>query len=113
VVKVMDCTILEGRRTDARQGQLWAQGRTEPGQIVTYCDGIIKKSNHQAKSDGWSWAADVAPWPIDWEDEPRFYRFAGFVEATALRLGIKVKWGGDFKRGGKPWPDTPHWELIQ
>ena len=107
VVKHFDCSILEGVRTEDRQQELFAQGRTEPGNIVTYCDGITRKSNHQAKSDGWSWAVDAAPYPIDWKDINRFHRFAGFVEAIAYNLGMPIKWGGDFKK----FKDLPHWEL--
>lgn len=117
VVKVFDCSVTYGVRETEEQQALFAKGRTEPGEIVTYCDGITKKSNHQAKEDGWAWAADVAPYfaeapHIRWKDEKRFHRFAGFVEAKALELGIKIRWGGDFRRRGKPWPDLPHWELV-
>ena len=117
VVEVVDCKVTYGVRTEDEQQALFAQGRTAPGEIVTYCDGVTKKSNHQAKEDGFAHAVDVVPYFADaphirWEDEKRFHRFAGFVEATALRRGIRVKWGGDFTRRGKPWPDLPHWELI-
>lgn len=115
VVKHFDCSVLEGLRTDQRQAELYAQGRTEPGEIVTNCDGVRKKSRHQAKKRGAkSRAIDAVPYfaekpHVRWDDTNRFYRFAGFVEATALRLGIKIRWGGDFKslKG-----DSPHWELI-
>ena len=112
VVKHFDCSILEGVRTEDRQQELFAQGRTEPGSIVTYCDGITRKSNHQAKDDGWSHAVDAAPYfaeapHIRWKDENSFYRFAGFVEAIAYNLGVPIKWGGDFKK----LKDLPHWEL--
>ena len=39
--------ILEVLRTESRQNQLYAQGRTKPGPIVTYLDGTKHKSNHQ------------------------------------------------------------------
>jgi len=114
VVKVFDCSVLEGLRTDARQAQLWAQGRTEPGNIVTYCDGVRKKSNHQAKEPGdLSLAIDIAPYyaeppHIRWDDDTRFYRFAGTVETLARVMDIDLTWGGDFRR----LKDLPHWELI-
>jgi peptidoglycan L-alanyl-D-glutamate endopeptidase CwlK len=109
VIKDFDVTILEGRRTTERQQALYAQGRTAKGRIVTYADGVTHLSNHQrTDTAGRGLAVDVAPWPIDWDDESRFYRLAGFVQATALHLGIHVEWGGD-------WPgkkrDLPHWQV--
>ena len=108
VVLDFDCKVLEGARSVERQQRLYAQGRTEPGNLVTFCDGITRKSNHQPKADGWSHAIDVVPYPIDWQDINRFYRFAGFVQCRAIMLGISVKWGGDFTR----LKDLPHWELA-
>jgi len=114
VVKVFDCSVLYGVRTTEEQQALWAKGRTGPGEIVTYCDGIIKKSNHQAREEGGlSLAADVVPYyaeppHIRWDDDTRFYRFAGVVEAYAWAMALNLKWGGDFRR----LKDLPHWELI-
>ena len=53
-------------------------------------------------------AVDVAPYPIDWNDRERFFELAGFVQAFALGMNIKVQWGGHWK--GKK-QDLPHWEL--
>jgi peptidoglycan L-alanyl-D-glutamate endopeptidase CwlK len=50
---------------------------------------------------------DVVPYPVDWSDICGFYEFAGFVKGIAVPLGIKVKWGGDFKT----FFDGAHWEL--
>jgi len=114
VVKRFDCKVIEGRRTDARQAKLYAQGRTAPGKIVTYADGVTKLSNHQTdEPDGLSTAIDIVPYfseapHVRWGDTERFHRFAGFVEAHALAMGIRIRWGGDFKR----FKDWPHWELI-
>lgn len=41
-LKGYDIKITQGRRTQAEQDALWAQGRTTPGNIVTW----TKKSNH-------------------------------------------------------------------
>jgi len=41
----IDFTITEGVRTAKRQRQLYEQERTLPGNIVTYADGWVKKSN--------------------------------------------------------------------
>lgn len=39
--------VTQGVRTVAEQRALYAKGRTAPGKIVTHCDGVKKKSNHQ------------------------------------------------------------------
>ncbi len=62
-------------------------------------------------------AVDVAPWPLDWADLPRFHALGGYVLATAGSMGIKVRWGGLWDRpweqlGENPFPDLPHFELI-
>lgn len=52
--------VTDTLRTAEEQAALYAQGRTTPGPIVTNADGIIKKSNHQAHSDGLGHAVDCA-----------------------------------------------------
>lgn len=114
VIKIFDCTILEGLRTVERQQALFAQGRTAKGSIVTYADGVNDLSNHQRMDrNGKSLAVDVAPWfavepHVRWDDENHFYMLAGYVLATADRLEVIVEWGGN-------WPgkkrDLPHWQI--
>ncbi len=53
-------------------------------------------------------AVDVIPYPIDWENITRFYRFGGFVKAIAVMLGIPLIWGGDWQK----FKDLPHFELT-
>jgi len=104
VVRYFDCRVICGHRTTAEQQALYAKGRTAPGQIVTYCDGIVKKSRHQTFP---SIAVDVVPYPVDWDNVERFYELAGFVQAVAIGMGIDVKWGGHFRS----LRDLPHWEV--
>ena len=40
--------LTEFHRTTERQAELYAQGRTAPGGVVTNCDGVIKLSKHQS-----------------------------------------------------------------
>lgn len=56
-------------------------------------------------------AADVVPYPIDWDDELGFYHFAGFVKGMAAILGIEVVWGGDWPNFIDGKKDLAHWEL--
>ncbi|MGB5850230.1 MAG: M15 family metallopeptidase [Ignavibacteriaceae bacterium] len=111
VIKVIDCTIIYGLRTLEQQKDLYAQGRTRPGRIVTNLDGIIKRSKHQ---DGL--AVDVVPYPIDWENRERFVYFAGVVKGIAGTMNIKIRWGGDWdgdnELSDQTWMDLPHFELI-
>lgn len=79
----------EGFRSTARQKELYAQGRTTPGNKVTKCDGVKTPSNHQSalafdlwlKKDGeivWD-----APKAI-WDYYGHLCRWQGLV------------WGGDW-----------------
>lgn len=93
--------IVEGVRTAARQAALYAQGRTAPGSIVTYKDGVIHKSNHQPHADGYGYAVDCAfstsaPFA---ENNP----WEQYGEALEKR---GMTWGGRWKMH-----DTPHAEL--
>lgn len=93
--------VVEGLRTIERQVLLYAQGRTTPGQIVTYKDGMTHRSNHQAQSDGFGHAVDVAfigPQPFD-----RRHPWQTYGEAVEAR---GLKWGGRWAMS-----DLPHAEL--
>jgi len=116
IVKMVDCAVVSGLRTTQEQQQLFAQGRTMPGKIVTNCDGIIKKSKHQAKENGIGYAVDVVPYPIDWNDIKRFYHFIGFVRATARKLGIVIvsgsDWDSDYVLNDQDFYDLPHYQTV-
>jgi len=106
VIRYYDCRIICGHRTTAEQQRLYAKGRTTPGQIVTNCDGLVRKSRHQTIP---SVAVDVVPYPVDWDHEGRFWELAGIVQAFALGMNIKVKWGGHWRT----FKDLPHYELLE
>ena len=99
-------TVTEGVRTDQRQQELYAQGRTTAGQIVTNVDGVKKKSNHQPKADGFGYAVDLYANPINVNDMINIVPVANHIKQTARSLGINVEWGGDWK-----FIDRPHFEL--
>jgi len=108
----VDFTITDGGRTAQQQAALYAQGRTKAGGIVTKLDGYNKKSNHQAKADGYYHAVDLYPYvdgKVDYNDEGNNLPIiAAHIKATAKCLGIKIGWGGDWKGS---W-DKPHFELV-
>lgn len=106
----IDFTIVEGVRTKSRQQQLYAQGRTAKGAIVTYADGVKNKSNHQVKSDSYGHAVDFAPYingKLDWNNHPNFKVIADHIIKTGASMGIKIVAGFYWK---KPY-DPPHVQL--
>lgn len=111
--QILDFTVLCGHRATAEQQALYAQGRTRPGRIVTNADGVSSRSKHNEYA---ARAVDVAPWPVDWDDTPRFHRLAGVILAIAAAEGVAIRWGGDWDRDGDTTDhrliDLPHFELI-
>lgn len=101
-----DFTVISGVRTTKEQQDLYAQGRTKAGAIVTNADGVRNKSNHQAKSDGFGYAVDIVPYPVDWNDLDKFKVIANAMQLAACELGVTINWGGDWKM-----KDFPHFEL--
>lgn len=88
--------VVEGLRTDARQAELYAKGRTTPGPIVTYKNGTTNKSRHQP-INGYGMAVDcafVGPQPFD----PR-HPWESYGEKLEQR---GVIWGGRWKMADKP-----------
>lgn len=99
VLKAMDIlgfpmVVFEGVRTTERQKELYAQGRTKPGRIVTNADGVIKKSNHQVKEDGFGYAVDcvfIDNGRPSWSLHFPWRLYGEMVKSQGLI------WGGDFK----------------
>lgn len=111
----IDFTVLEGVRTPARQRELYAQGRTKPGAIVTW----TLKSNHFVGADGFGHAVDVAPivnGVIPWSDERAFDAISVAMFRAAAEVGVALRWGADWDRDGIPRErgetDSPHFELV-
>ena len=118
VIEVVDCSVTCGYRNERDQEKAFDSGNSK----VHYPDG---KHNSNPST-----AVDVYPWPIDFDDLPRFYWFAGWVLAKAeiLRnvgeITHKIKWGGNWRglNNGKidfsynkrndVLDDLPHYELI-
>lgn len=111
-ISAIDFSVLEGVRSPARQRELYAQGRTKPGKIVTW----TLNSNHFRKADGFGHAVDLVPYPVDWEDTKKFDEIAAAVFQAADELGERVRWGADWDEDGKPRErgesDSPHFELV-
>ena len=101
VIKIIDCRVIEGYRPKEEQNKAYHAG---------FSDLRYPKSKHNRKP---SLAADVIPYPVDWEDHERFHYFAGIVKGVAFSLGYKIRWGGDWKNNNSlQGSDLPHFELI-
>ena len=105
VIKHVDCTIIEGLRSEERQIELFRVKKTK-----------TLKSKHLLQKDRTSHAVDVMAYPIDWKDWKRNAMFVGFVRGIASQMGIKIKsgidWDGDFDIKEHSFLDAPHFELV-
>ena len=95
VIKHIDITVLCGHRGEAAQNLAFANHTSQ------------LKWPHGNHNKIPSLAVDIAPWPVDWDNEAAFYTVAHVVKHLAEKLGIPIVWGGDWK-GFK---DLPHYEL--
>lgn len=89
----VDFSVIEGRRTLARQKELVAAGASK-----------TMNSRHLTGH-----AVDIAPYvagKIRW-DWPLFHQIAPAVKQAAMELGIPIVWGGDWRT----FKDGPHFEL--
>lgn len=97
--------VTDGVRTTAQQKALYAEGRTAGGRIVTNADGVEKKSNHQAKADGFGHAVDLAF--ADANGQPTWSETMPWRLYGEMAKSLGLVWGGDFQS----LPDKPHIEL--
>lgn len=104
VIKYFDCTVIEGHRGEEAQNKAFAEGKSK----LKYPQGKHNKTP--------SLAADVLPYPIDWNDTNRMRYFAGFVVGIAATMGIKLRWGGDWNQNTElkdnSFNDLPHFEIA-
>ncbi len=92
--------IIQTKRDAEYQGSLYAQGRTKPGNIVTNCDGVKKKSNHQS-GEAWDAVPVDEKGNILWNDKKKFKQMADIAVSLGLTAGYYFK----------SLPDSPHFEL--
>jgi D-alanyl-D-alanine dipeptidase len=110
-ISEVDFMVVEGLRTKQRQEELYAQGRTKPGKVVTW----TMKSKH---IDGL--AVDIAPCnkdgSINWNDLKMFDKMADAMFKAAKELNINIRHGADWNMNGikreKGETDSPHFELV-
>lgn len=108
VIKIRDCAIITGHRKETEQNEAFSSGNSE----VEWPD-----SDHNSTPSN---AVDVMPYysnkpHIHWNvhHDPvamnELREFAGIVKGVAHVLGVKIKWGGNFKS----FFDGPHWALVE
>lgn len=107
-----DTFLVEGVRSRERQAQLYAQGRTAPGKIVTW----TLNSKHITGD-----AVDIAPYDakakkILWDDVDKFIELGKVVKRVAYDYNVDVRWGYDWDNDDKlrerGETDGPHFELV-
>lgn len=91
LIKEMDVTVLCGHRGEEEQNLAYRQGKSRLRWPLSAHNSIPSR------------AVDLAPYPIDWNDRPRFLRMQGRVRRIAEELGIEL-------RALISW-DLPHVEL--
>ncbi|MEZ5691213.1 MAG: hypothetical protein R3D71_06075 [Rickettsiales bacterium] len=111
-IKIMDFTIVCGHRGKLAQNTAFMTGRSK-----------LKFPNSKHNKTP-SLAIDIAPvkykpngamW-IDWNDIQSFVDLSQVIFPIADKMGIHVRWGGDFNMDGRKttndaW-DKGHWELM-
>jgi len=101
VIQFTDCSVICGHRGEKEQNEAFAKNFSK----VKYPNSYHNKIP--------SMAADVVPYPIDWQDKKKFVEFSNFVMKVADRLykdgkiTHRVEWGGCWKG----FPDMPHYQL--
>lgn len=84
--------ITETHRSQARQDYLYAQGRTRPGNKVTW----TRNSNHKT---GWAWDIAVSP-------PKALYDSREIARAGKIAGDLGIEWGGTWRQ-----KDTPHFQI--
>lgn len=112
-MQVMDFSVKEGVRTTEKQQEYFSKGVTK-----------TLKSKHLKQKDGYGWAVDLYPSPVDMaavnkgnaKEIARFGVIAGLMFACASARGVKIIWGGDWNKDGRTLDhsffDAPHFELV-
>ena len=106
LVTIMDCSVVSGVRDMTTQRQYVSLGVSK-----------TMNSMHLIQPDGYGHAVDLAPYPIKWERTRSFDLLAGIGLGLAFKMGIKIRWGGDFNQNMDVYDenlnDLGHFEIKQ
>lgn len=95
-IKTYDFTVICGHRDKAAQNKAVREGKSKAPWPT---------SKHNSSP---SLAMDCVPHPLDWNDTAEFHEMAHAMKRAAKRVGVRLKWGGDFKG----FFDGPHFEIA-
>ena len=79
VVKDFDITVIEGLRDLETQKKYVKEGKSK----------TLKSKHLEGR------AIDIAPYPVDWDNDSRFYFMCGMFRAYALAMGVNIRLGMD------------------
>ena len=96
-IKYIDFAIIKGHRGKEEQEKAFADGKS-------FAQWPLSKHNKNP-----SRAMDLFPSPYDWNDIESFRVLADLVMGIAKRQGVKLRWGGSFRK----LKDYVHFELIE
>lgn len=104
-IEVVNFAVICGHRDAKEQNDFYFRGMSK----LEYPDSKHNKDPSQA--------IDAVPYPIDWEDQRRFYYLAGIFKAIAYDLGFQLRHGGDWDRDDifkdQKFYDLPHFEIYE
>ncbi len=102
---LIDITAIESRRAKARQNRLFAIGKSEKQWPY---------SRHNIHNPGdLAHAVDAAPY-VNGKASDNWYHciyLAGVIQACGQKLGIPIRWGGNWDRDGEPITDQEFQDL--
>jgi peptidoglycan LD-endopeptidase CwlK len=98
--KGINVLITQGLRTIAEQNELYAQGRTKPGKIVTNAKGGYSYHNFGLAFDI---VIQNAEGSLCWNTGDKRWQTVG-----ALGKSLGLEWGGEWRK----FPDYPHFQLT-
>jgi peptidoglycan L-alanyl-D-glutamate endopeptidase CwlK len=105
VIKHFDCSVICGHRGQEEQDKAFHNGWSKLK---------FPESKHNKTP---ALAADVVPYPVDWEAKQRFYMFVGIVRGIAAMMNIPIRcgadWDGDMEIKDQNFHDLPHFELLE
>lgn len=100
VIQYIDCSVICGHRDEHAQNEAYRKGTSQL---------MFPNSKHNRFP---SYAADVVPYPVKWEDERGFRIFGNAVLAIARllkeqgKIQSKIEWGGNWH-----FRDFPHFQI--
>lgn len=109
VNEVYAITVIEGKRSKARQMELFKTGKS-------------KKTDGKHCTEPLAEATDVCPSDFNWSRADKFdelkklYYLAGIVKMVAIEMGLTIRWGGnwdgDSDFSDQTFNDLVHYEII-